>query len=254
MRQAAARTAPRFHVPSRLAPGATLDLPERPARHVQVLRLGEGDAITLFDGSGGEYAAVLGTVRKDRVVARLGAFRDIERESPLDVTLALGVSAGDRMDVAIQKATELGASTFVPLTTERSVVRLSGERAEKRMAHWEGVAIAACEQCGRNRVPAISAPTGFADWLGAALDRDLGARVMLAPDGEQGLRALLAGLEPARGITLLVGSEGGLSPQEAALAARAGFTGVRFGPRVMRTETVPLAVLAALQALAGDCQ
>ncbi len=254
MRHAAARPAPRFHVPSRLAPGATLDLPERPARHVQVLRLGEGDAITLFDGSGGEYAAVLGAVRKDRVVARLGAFRDIERESPLEVTLALGVSAGDRMDVAIQKATELGASAIVPLTTERSVVRLSGERAEKRMAHWEGVAIAACEQCGRNRVPAISAPTGFADWLGATLDRDLGARVMLAPDGEQSLRGLLGGPGPIRSITLLVGAEGGLSPQEGALAVRAGFIGVRFGPRVMRTETAPLAVLAALQALAGDCQ
>ena len=254
MRNAPTRSSPRFHVPSRLAPGATLDLPERAARHVQVLRLGEGDPVTLFDGSGGEYAAVLGAVRKDRVVARLGEFRDVERESPLSVTLALGVSAGDRMDIAIQKATELGASAIVPLTTERSVVRLSGERAEKRMGHWEGVAIAACEQCGRNRVPAISAPIGFADWLGATLGQDLGARVMLAPDGEQGLRGLLAGMGPATRLTLLVGAEGGLSPQEVALAARAGFTSVRFGPRVMRTETAPLAVLAALQALAGDCQ
>lgn len=151
------------------------------------------------------------------------------------------------MDTTLQKSTELGVSRIVPVASERSVVRLSGERAEKRVAHWRNVVVAACEQCGRNRIPEVFEITPISDFLGSA-ERD-GLRLLLAPDGER----KLAGLTPPGGVTLLVGPEGGLTARERQNTERAGFIPVRFGPRVLRTETAPLAVIAAMQTLWGDC-
>jgi 16S rRNA (uracil1498-N3)-methyltransferase len=238
--------APRFWIDAALSPGADIDLPAAAARHVTVLRLHEGDEITLFNGTGGEHGARLLRIVKDRAVARVAAHRDVERESPLSITLALGISSGDRMDYAVQKATELGVARLVPLDTERSVVRLSAERAERRVAHWRGVAIAACEQCGRNRVPATDPVLELDQFLVAP---PAGMKLLLTPEGEK----KLGDLDRTGEITLLVGAEGGLSPRERERALKAGFLAVRFGPRILRTETAPLAVLAAIQVLWGDC-
>ena len=238
--------APRIWVPSGLAAGAQLALPERAARHVAALRLEEGDPITLFDGTGGEWGATLSALGRGRSSARVGAFRDVERESPIAITLALGISSGDRMDLAIQKSTELGVTVIQPIATARSVVRLKNERAERRLEHWVGVAIAACEQCGRNRVPEIRPIQTLLDFV---LQPAEGAKLLLSPRGETHLKTL----EPERHCTLLIGAEGGLSPEERDDALRAGYRELRFGPRVLRTETAPLAVIATLQCLWGDC-
>jgi 16S rRNA (uracil1498-N3)-methyltransferase len=240
------RAAPRLWVDAPLSPGAEIELPERASRHVAVLRLKEADAIVLFDGSGGEHPAVLTRLSRGACHARVGAHHATERESPLAVTLALGISAGDRMDYAVQKATELGVARIVPLATERSVVRLSDDRADRRVAHWRGVAIAACEQCGRNRLPSVDPVQALDQFLGSP---PAGARLLLSPAGD----ARLGDLQRAERLTLLIGAEGGLSPGEQERTLRSGFVPVRFGPRVLRTETAPLAVLAAIQALWGDC-
>jgi 16S rRNA (uracil1498-N3)-methyltransferase len=239
--------APRFYVSSGLAPGAEIELPERAARHVTVLRLARGDAITLFDGSGGQFAAELTRVARNSAHARIGRKDAAERESPLAVTLAQGVSSGDRMDLALQKATELGVARIVPLASERSIVRLSAERAERRVAHWRGIVTAACEQSGRNRVPQVDAITELDVFLAAPAAGEL--RLMPSPGAERDLKALAR----AQAVTLLVGPEGGLSPAERARAEAKGYVPVRFGPRVLRTETAPLALIAAMQVLWGDC-
>ncbi|MGC2520639.1 MAG: 16S rRNA (uracil(1498)-N(3))-methyltransferase [Burkholderiales bacterium] len=241
------RATPRFFVPMALSPGAEIELPERAARHVAVLRLCHGDAMTLFNGDGGEFEAELTRVSKDAARARVVLGRTIERESPLAITLAQCVSSGDRMDVTLQKSTELGVARIVPLASERSIVRLSHERADRRVAHWRGVVTAACEQCGRNRVPEVAAIMDFDAFLAGTTSDAL--RLLLAPDAAQDLKTL----DPARAVTLLVGPEGGLSPAERQRAESRGFVPVRFGPRVLRTETAPLAVIAAMQALWGDC-
>jgi 16S rRNA (uracil1498-N3)-methyltransferase len=229
-----------------LSPGAEIELPERAARHVSVLRLKEGDGFVLFNGSGGEHAATLTRLLRGRCHARVGAHNEMERESPLIITLAMGISAGDRMDYAVQKATELGVLRILPLATERSVVRLSEGRADRRLAHWRGVAIAACEQCGRNRLPLVE-PVLELDQLLAS--PPTGMKLLLSPGSDGKLSELSRGEE----ITLLIGAEGGLSPRERERALRAGFVAVRFGPRILRTETAPLAVVAAIQAMWGDC-
>jgi len=239
-------SAPRFHVDAQLSPGAIIELPPPVVRHVTALRLAPGAEIALFDGSGGEYGARLERIGRGGTFAKTGLFRDIERESPLAITLSLGVSAGDRMDVAIQKSTELGVSAIQPLAAERSIVRLSEERAERRLAHWQAVAAAACEQCGRNRVPEVRRLMPLNDFLDTPPP---GARLMLSPQGERSLHEL----ERNAAVTLLVGPEGGFAPYERERAIRQGFKAVRFGPRVLRTETAPLAVIAALQVLWGDC-
>ena len=239
--------APRFYVPSGLAPGAEIELPERAARHVAVLRLARGDAVTLFDGSGGQYAAELTRVARDAAHARVGRRDALERESPLAVTLAQCVSSGDRMDLTLQKATELGVVRIVPLASERSIVRLSSERADRRVAHWRGIVTAACEQSGRNRVPEVDPITAFDVFLAAPATGEI--RLMPSPGADRDLK----GLAPARAVTLLVGPEGGLSPAERERAAAKGYLAVRFGPRVLRTETAPLALIAAMQVLWGDC-
>jgi 16S rRNA (uracil1498-N3)-methyltransferase len=246
MTSIAGSSPPRFWVEDRLSPGAMLDLPAEVARHVAALRLREGDAIALFNGAGGEHAATLARVAKNQCVAKIGERRDVERESTLQITLALGISAGDRMDFAVQKATELGVVRIVPLETERAVVRLAAPRAERRLAHWRAVAVAACEQCGRNRVPELAPVVAFDEFLQQPGE---GLRLLLSPAA--GKR--LADFVRSEAVTILIGPEGGLSPGERSRALERGFSAVRFGPRVLRTETAPLAAIAALQALWGDC-
>ncbi|HRK79768.1 MAG TPA: 16S rRNA (uracil(1498)-N(3))-methyltransferase, partial [Thiobacillus sp.] len=160
-------SAPRFHLDQPLAPGARFSLPPGPARHAaRALRLAAGDAVTLFNGQGGEYAARIERIQKDEVAVSVTGFADIERESRLRVLLAQGISSGERMDYTLQKAVELGVTAIQPIAARRSVVKLAAERAGKRVAHWQGVVASACEQCGRNRVPAVAAPLTLANWLG----------------------------------------------------------------------------------------
>jgi 16S rRNA (uracil1498-N3)-methyltransferase len=237
---------PRLYCDASLPPGATVELPERAVRHVAALRLRKGDALVLFNGDGHESDATLTALGKRGAACLVRSRRAVDRESPLEVRLAQGVCAGDRMDLVLQKATELGIAAIQPLVTARSIVRLSSERQGRRETHWQNVVIAACEQCGRNRIPAVAPSAAFGEFL-ARLPRD-GTRVLLVPEGEATIRALA----PRAPVTLLIGPEGGLAPEERALALAAGFGAVRFGPRILRTETAPLAAIAALQALYGD--
>jgi 16S rRNA (uracil1498-N3)-methyltransferase len=223
-----------------------LTLSASAAAHVgRVLRLGVGAQLTVFDGTGGEYPATIVESRGTVLRVRLGTHCRIERESPLKITLAQALVRGERMDWVIQKATELGVAVLVPLVTERSVVKLDAHQADKRREHWRGIAIAACEQCGRNRLPEILPPAPLGEFLSTARD---GTRVLLDPAAEAGLQTIGTVLA----VTLLIGPEGGLSPDERALAIDAGFTPVRMGPRVLRTETAAIAALSALQTLLGD--
>jgi 16S rRNA (uracil1498-N3)-methyltransferase len=237
----------RFYLPA-LPPHTTVvELPPEAAHHAaKVLRLQAGDAIVLFDGTGGEYPAIISQAGK-RVTAELGPWRERECESPLDITLVQALSSGDKMDFTLQKAVELGISAIQPISSERSVVRLSGERAEKRVRHWQQIVVSACEQCGRNRVPEVAPILSLSDWLGKPATP--GVRLTLAPDAPASLRELP---RPNAPITLLIGPEGGLAPGEIKAAASCGFSPVRLGPRVLRTETAALAALAAMQAVWGD--
>ncbi|OGA46549.1 MAG: 16S rRNA (uracil(1498)-N(3))-methyltransferase [Betaproteobacteria bacterium RIFCSPLOWO2_12_FULL_63_13] len=246
MQESSFSAAPRFYVHGPLAPGAEIELPERIVRHIAVLRLSAGDALTLFNGFGGEYAASLSRSTRSAARARVLAWRDVERESGIRITLAQGLCGGDRMDYAIQKATELGVQTIQPLATERSVIRLSDDRAERRMTHWRNVAVAACEQCGRNRPPEVRVVATLDALFSAA--EDGAQKLMLAPSGTIRLREL----PRADSVTVLIGPEGGLSENEEGRALGAGFTAVWMGPRVLRTETAPLAAIAALQSMWGD--
>ncbi|MFP4182678.1 MAG: 16S rRNA (uracil(1498)-N(3))-methyltransferase [Thiohalospira sp.] len=236
---------PRIHVPGPLEAGSEIDLPEGAVRHLgRVLRLRPGATVTLFDGRGGEYTATLTALDKRSGAARVEAFDPVERESPLALELVQGVAKGERMDFAIQKAVELGVTRIVPVLTERGVVRLDAERAASRQRHWEGVIASACEQSGRNRLPALAPVQPLREWLaepraGAVLDPEGGVGVGERPT-------------PADPFSLLVGPEGGLTGDEITAAADAGLTRLRLGPRVLRTETAPLAALAALQTVRGD--
>jgi 16S rRNA (uracil1498-N3)-methyltransferase len=222
-------------------------LSERAARHLAALRLKVGEAVTLFNGDGFESAALLAELGKRGASATVKRRDAVDRESPLAVRLVQGVCAADRMDLVLQKATELGVESILPVITTRSIVRLSPERRERREVHWQNVVIAACEQCGRNRIPTVEATTTYPRFIADVVQA--GTRILLSPDGGIGLRAL----EIAPPVCMLIGPEGGLSADERDMATAAGFASVRFGPRVLRTETAPLATLAALQALYGDC-
>ncbi|MCG2576419.1 16S rRNA (uracil(1498)-N(3))-methyltransferase [Dechloromonas sp. XY25] len=238
---------PRFYCREALSPGAHVELPEPVARHaVRVLRLPPGAAMVLFDGRGGQYPATIERIERDRVYAELGAWEEVECESPLAITLVQALQAGDKMDFTIQKAVELGVRDIVPVESRRSVLKLSGERAAKRVAHWQGVAASACEQCGRNQVPLVAPLEKLESWLARPTQAPL--RLMLAPDAED----TLLSIPPAKEVQLLIGAEGGLDPQEMIAARQSGFRAVRMGPRVLRTETAGLAALAVLQALWGD--
>lgn len=213
---------------------------------IHVLRLRAGDAVTLFDGRGCEYSASIRRIDKSGLTLAVTGRCMVNRESPLTVVLAQGVSSGERMDYTVQKCVELGVSAIQPLTTQRSVVRLAGERADKRVAHWQSVAAAACEQCGRNHLPLIYPLQSLTGWLGGPV---AGERWMLSPRSPTRLRDFP---RPSAGITLLVGPEGGWDEAEIAAAQHAGFAPLALGPRVLRTETAAVAVLAALQVLWGD--
>lgn len=242
----------RFYIPDKLGSGAEVRLPVETAHHaIKALRLGMGDPVILFDGLGGEYEANICRIDRDLVVARTGPFVDNDTESPLGLTLAQGISTGERMDFTIQKAVELGISAIQPLATERSVVKLTAERAARKCAHWRKLAIAAAQQCGRNRLVNITEPLRLHDWLGEC-PVDTGEdelRLLLAPDAQNGFNDLAP---QVRRIVLLVGPEGGLAPGEIAAAKRRGFQAVRMGPRVLRTETAAMAALAAIQLRWGD--
>lgn len=238
---------PRFYLDQTLAPGARFSLPPGPARHAaKALRLTPGDTVTLFNGRGGEYAARIERIHKDEVAVAIAGFTDVERESRLQVMLAQGISSGERMDYTLQKAVELGVAAIQPIAARRSVVKLAGERADKRVAHWQGVVASACEQCGRNRVPEVTTPLPLADWLGR---RSPGRLLFLSPLA----KARLADLPVPGGTDWLVaGPEGGFEADEIAALNAAGAVPVRLGPRVLRTETAALAALAAMQTLWGD--
>lgn len=236
----------RLYVPHGLKQGGLCPLDTETAHYLRdVLRLDAGDALTVFDGTGGEYAAEVAAVGRREVALRVEEFRDRDAESPLRVALGLGVTRGERMDYAVQKAVELGVARIAPLMTERCVVRLDAARWTQRAAHWRKVVISACEQCGRNRPPELDEPVKLATWLGA----QSGLRLFCDPRASIGLRELA---HPAGSVCLLAGPEGGFSPEERESARAAGFTPVCLGPRVLRAETAALAALAALQALWGD--
>lgn len=239
---------PRFFCNAKLGPGAQLDLPENAAHHAQrVLRLKAGDQVTLFNGDGHDYRCELLRVSKEGVTARITGQAPVERESPLNVMLAQCISSGDRMDLTLQKSVELGIGTIQPLAAERSVVKLSGERAEKRVQHWQNVVISACEQSGRAVVPEVLPPLPLPTWLAQTHAFEL--KLMLSPFTERRLHDLP---RPSGQVCLLIGCEGGFSPSEQAAALHSGFIDVRLGSRILRTETAGLAALAALQTLWGD--
>ena len=241
---------PRLHVDAPLAAGDDFALPPDASRHVQVLRLQPGDPITRFDGRGGQWQAEVVDIGRKSVQARLLAHAAIERELRTPVTLALGMAANERMDSLVEKATELGVAAIVPLVCERSVLRLAGERAERRRAHWQAVAVAACEQSGRNRVPTIQAPLSLRDWLTALPAGGTRLVLSLAADTLPLTTRLAATPTPvASPLCLLSGPEGGLSPGELAAAATAGFLPTTLGARVLRADTAPLAALAVVAAL-----
>jgi 16S rRNA (uracil1498-N3)-methyltransferase len=237
---------PRIHCDLRLGPGAQFALAPEAAQHVgKALRLKTGDAITVFDGRGGEYDAAIQRIDKDRVDVKVGAWRDVDNEPSLRVGLIQGLPEADKMDWIIQKSVELGVAWIQPIVCDRSVVRLSGERAERREAHWRRVAVAACEQSGRNRIPEVRATLAFLNWLAVPATA---TRWMLSPAGDP-----VAGKAPTdQELELLVGPEGGLSEREQELAMQHGSEAVSLGPRILRAETAPLAALAAIHALWGD--
>ncbi|SEJ30479.1 16S rRNA (uracil(1498)-N(3))-methyltransferase [Frateuria terrea] len=239
----------RIHVDQPLSPESEVSLPPQAGEHVaRVLRLGDGDPLVLFNGDGHDYAATIVQAGKREVRVRIGDVQVVARESPLRLTLAQGVARGEKMDLIVQKATELGVACIVPLLTERSEVRLDPTRAEKRLAHWRAVAASACEQSGRARLPSVLPARSLEAWLGS-LPPDGALRLALLPEGHQSLRSLAVG---AAGGLLVVGPEGGLGQRDVALLRSAGFDGLALGPRILRTETAGLAALAALQAVHGD--
>ncbi|MCW0379047.1 Ribosomal RNA small subunit methyltransferase E [Xanthomonas sacchari] len=238
----------RCHVELPLHAGAELSLPEDVANHLlRVLRLREGDPCVLFNGDGRDYPAELLQAGKRNASVRIGAAQPVDNESPLAITLLQGVARGEKMDLILQKATELGVAAIVPVWAERTEVKLDAARVDKRVAHWRSVVIAACEQSGRARVPQLSAPLALADAARAAADSP--CRLILDPQGEQRLRSLAIGGAAA---TIAIGPEGGWSPRDRATLEAAGFLGLRLGPRILRTETAGLAAIAALQAHHGD--
>lgn len=239
----------RVHVDAALAPGTELALPENAAAHLtRVLRLTVGDECVLFNGDGRDHAARIVAVDKRGVRVAVADARAVDNESPLRITLLQGVARGEKMDLILQKATELGVTAIAPLWSQRSEVKLEGERATKRLAHWRGVVASACEQCGRARVPDVAAPVALATALDAVPGE--GLRLILDPEGEFALNAItLASGEP---VVLAVGPEGGWSAADREQLLGAGFRGLRLGPRILRTETAGLAAIAALQSRFGD--
>ena len=238
----------RVYVDAALETGGRVTLTGSAAGHLtRVLRLRPKAALTLFNGRGGEYTASIERIARSEVTVTVGEHDPIERESPFPLTLAQGVSRGERMDLVVQKATELGAARLVPVLTERSVVRLDEEQSDRKSNHWRAIAIAACEQCGRNRLPEVVLPTQLRELLRQPAGDSV--RLLLSPSATQRVEDVP---RPARGVTVLIGPEGGLSDAEQEEALRAGFAAVNLGPRVLRTETAAIAALTLLQREFGD--
>jgi 16S rRNA (uracil1498-N3)-methyltransferase len=238
---------PRFYCPLPLAAGLLADLPEAVAHHLHVVRQQPGAQLTLFNGQGGQYRATLQDVGKRRASARVDAFEDVEVELAYAITLAQALPEASKMDWIIEKAVELGVAAVVPLAAQRCVTRLSGERAEKRHAHWEGIMVAASEQSGRNRLAALAPLEDVGKWLARPA---AAPRILLSPRGSQTLAAWGAA-HAAQDVTLMVGPEGGFSPAEEDAAIASGAIPLTMGPRVLRTETAGMAALATLNALWG---
>jgi 16S rRNA (uracil1498-N3)-methyltransferase len=239
----------RTHVDAALAPGVRVTLPEAASQHLlRVLRLRVGDECHLFNGDGHDYPSRLVSTAGKRAEFEVQAVLTIDNESPLRLELAQGIARGEKMDLILQKATELGVAAIHPLFTERTEVRLDAERAAKRMQHWQGVVASACGQCGRARLPALAEPLPLHEYLASLPDAAM--KLVLDPSGTRHLRSLDA---PAgQRVILLVGPEGGLDARDLLPARKAGFEGLRLGPRILRTETAGLAAIAALQARLGD--
>jgi 16S rRNA (uracil1498-N3)-methyltransferase len=250
----------RFYCDTPLVSGQTIALPATAARHVQVLRMQPGHTLTLFNGQGGEFEAEVTHMGRSDVQVRVGTHSALEREALRAVQLVVGMPANERMDWLVEKATELGVQRITPVMTERSVVRLNGERAEKKQAHWQAIAISACEQCGRNRVPQVDVPLRLEAWLSSSQNMDQQKNA----DGLQALRAVMSLHESTQALSsllqseqvatssihqpvvLLTGPEGGLSDAEDAAVRQAGFVAISLGARVLRAETAALAALAYL--------
>lgn len=252
-------TLPRFYCPGEICTGKAIELPASAAHHAsRVLRLARGATLILFNGNGGEFLSVIAHIGKNGVTVVAEKHVDIERESQLVITLAQAVCASEKMDWIIQKAVEMGVSRVQPLATKLSVIKLTGERAERRMNHWQHVAVSACEQCGRNRIPQVLALTSLQAWLGTQASDDrknvpADLHLMLSPGAKRSLRDF-PGHSTSAAINLLVGPEGGFTADEEAAALVAGFAPLRLGPRILRTETAALAAIAAMQTLWGDYQ
>jgi len=238
----------RVHVDVELQTGRRLTVEGSAGNHIsRVLRLRVGDALTLFNGQGGEYAGSIDEIRRDTVVVSILERRDVDRESPCQLTLAQGISRGERMDWVVQKATELGVWQIAPIFTERSIVQLDEKQASRKLQHWRSIAIAACEQSGRNHVPQITQPVGLYELLEKRTSS--GTALLLSPGAPLRIADLAsAGTQ----ITVLIGPEGGLADVEQQAAVKAGFTPVRLGPRVLRTETAAVCALTLLQQKFGD--
>jgi 16S rRNA (uracil1498-N3)-methyltransferase len=247
-----AKSGSRFYCPDKLGNGAELNLPTETGNHaIRALRLGVGDPVVLFDGHGGEYQARISRVERGIVTVKTEIFVDRGTETPIQLVLAQGLSSGERMDFTIQKAVELGVSGIQPLATERSVMKLAGERATRKTRHWQKIAISACEQCGRNRLPLVHEPAPLDAWLSQQKrtpdEEEL--RILLSPEADGTLDTLPAN---AKRVVLLTGPEGGLSKSETDAALTWNFQSIRLGPRTLRTETAALAALAAIQLRWGD--
>ena len=239
----------RVYVETPVTTGKRLLVEGTAANHItRVLRLRNGDELTVFDGSGGEFGARIEEFRKDAVVVCVDERRTVDRESPLSLTLAQGISRGERMDWIIQKATELGATRIVPVFTKRSVVRLDDKQAERKLQHWRAITVAACEQCGRNRLPDLVTPVEFFDVLPVSFTPSA-TRLLLSPHADLRIDDLR---DIQGGVSVLIGPEGGLDEVEQEAAIAAGFKAVRMGPRVLRTETAAIAALTILQRYFGD--
>jgi 16S rRNA (uracil1498-N3)-methyltransferase len=256
----------RVYVDAPVAAGKRVVVEGSAANHIaRVLRLRSGDSLTVFDGSGGEFGARIEEFRKETVVVAVEEHRPLDRESPLPLTLVQGISRGERMDWIIQKATELGTSRIVPVFTKRSVVRLDEKQAERKLQHWRAITVSACEQCGRNRIPDLAVPVDFFDMLAGdpsghpdpagrkdsagRSDSAGSTRLLLSPTGDLRIDDLQ---DVGKGITVLIGPEGGLEDVEQEAAVTAGFKAVRLGPRVLRTETAAIAALTIIQRYFGD--
>lgn len=251
---------PRFYCSEKMVVGQVIELPSSVAQHaLRALRLEQDDELVLFNGNGGEFQAAIARIGKHGAAVAIEKYLDIERESPLVITLAQAVCANEKMDWIVQKGVEMGISRIQPLVTKLSMVRLSAERAERRMKHWEGIVISACEQCGRNRIPQMLPLISLPNWLGAQTSecKNLNNGIpcnpcfILSPGAKKGLRDF-PGSPAVTALTLLVGPEGGFTSEEEAAAAVAGFIPLRLGKRILRTESAALAAVSAMQTLWGD--